>query len=151
MGPVSVLAVTPADDDQVLLEHVFSHSNWRLDRVRTCREALEFLGRTEVSVIICAAALPDASWKELLNEVKQQPAPPRVIVSSPIADDSLWAEVLDMGGYDVLGKPFDQREVIRVVSLAWRQWKHEREQAGRDADDPAAASADHRRGAGRSA
>ncbi len=122
---VSVLAVSPADEDYLSLEHVFSHSNWRLDRVRTCREAAEALRRGEFPVIICAARLPDGTWKDLLEELRAYTVPPRLIVSSAAADDSLWGEVLDLGGYDVLGKPFDPREVIRVVSLAWRQWRHD--------------------------
>jgi DNA-binding response OmpR family regulator len=136
MGAVSILAVSPADEDNVLLEHVFSHSNWKFDRVRTCHEALEYLTRTEVSVIICAADLPDGDWKDLLDKLKGHVVPPRVIVESQIADDRLWAEVLDSGGYDVLAKPFEQREVIRVVSLAWRQWKHESERVVRAAAAP---------------
>jgi DNA-binding response OmpR family regulator len=141
MGPVSILAVSPAGEDNVLLDHVFSHSNWKFDRVRTCREALEYLKRTEISVIICAADLPDGDWKHLLDQLKGQLVPPRVIVESQIADDRLWAEVLDSGGYDVLAKPFEQREVIRVVSLAWRQWKHESELVVRDAIAPDAKTA----------
>lgn len=136
MGAVSVLAVSPADDDRVLLEHIFSHSNWRFDHVRTSGEALEYVKRGGVSVIICAAELPDGTWRDLLCGLKQGTVPPRLIVVSPLADDALWAQVLDMGGYDVLGKPFEQREVIRVVSLAWRQWKHECGQAGLSADPP---------------
>jgi DNA-binding response OmpR family regulator len=132
MEPVSVLGVSPIEDDRVLLEHVFSHSNWRFDHVHSCAEAVAFARRGGVSVIITAAELPDGSWRDLFNALKEQPAPPRIIVASHLADDKLWAEVLDTGGYDVLGKPFDQQEVIRVVSLAWRQWKHAREQAGAD-------------------
>jgi hypothetical protein len=34
----------------------------------------------------------------------------------------LWAEVLNLGGYDVLLKPFDRAEVVRVAGMAWRCW-----------------------------
>ena len=133
MGTVTVLAVSPAEEDDVLLSHVFSHSNWRFDRARTCAEALELLKRSGVAVVICAAELPDGGSKGLLDKLTAQPAPPpSVIVASALADDALWAEVLDCGGHDVLGMPFDPPEVIRVVSLAWRQWKHESERRGRD-------------------
>jgi DNA-binding response OmpR family regulator len=46
-------------------------------------------------------------------------------VTSRVADDSLWAEVLNLGAYDLLMKPFDLTEVFRVVSLAWRHWKND--------------------------
>ncbi len=124
---VCVLAVSPVEEDHVSLEHVFSHSNWRLTKVRTCQDAIHAVDSEGVPVIICSTDLPDGSWKDLLRKVSSVEVPPRLIVASRAADDQLWAEVLDLGGYDVLGKPFDAREVIRVVSLAWRQWKHDAE------------------------
>jgi DNA-binding response OmpR family regulator len=39
-------------------------------------------------------------------------------VTSRLADERLWAEVLSLGGYDVLMKPFDVSEVYRVIRLA---------------------------------
>jgi hypothetical protein len=46
-----------------------------------------------------------------------------VIVSSRLADERLWAEVLNLGGYDVLGMPFEPEKVLRVADSAWRAWK----------------------------
>jgi DNA-binding response OmpR family regulator len=132
MGAVAVLAVSPAEEDRVLLSHVFSHSKWTFDCVRTRGEAVQVLERTGFGVIICAAELPDGTWKDLLAELVIQRPPPRLVVSSHLADEKLWADVLDHGGYDVLEEPFDPPEVIRVVSLAWRQWMHESERLGRD-------------------
>jgi DNA-binding response OmpR family regulator len=40
-----------------------------------------------------------------------------------LADDHLWAEVLNLGGYDVLAKPFDGCELFRALSSAW--WANE--------------------------
>jgi DNA-binding response OmpR family regulator len=125
MGPVTILLVSPAEEDHLLLSHVFSHSNWRFDAARTCAEALEVLGRSAIAVVISAAELPDGTWKDLLEKAGGAAAPPRLIVASRLADDRLWAEVLDRGGYDVLSMPFQPPEVIRVVSLAWRQWQDE--------------------------
>ncbi len=137
MGPVSILAVSPAEEDHLLLAHVFSHSNWRFDRARTCAEAVEALRSPGVAVVICAAELPDGNWKDLLARLAGERVPPRLIVTSPLAGDDLWAEVLDRGGYDVLSMPFEPPEVMRVVSLAWRQWQHESALAARrDVDGP---------------
>jgi DNA-binding response OmpR family regulator len=55
----------------------------------------------------------------LLEQLARLPDPPALVVTSRIADDSLWAEALNLGAYDVLAKPFDGAEVVRVVSLAW--------------------------------
>jgi DNA-binding response OmpR family regulator len=45
------------------------------------------------------------------------------IVTSRLADDALSAEVLNVGGYDLLLKPFRAEEVIRVVHAAATQWQ----------------------------
>lgn len=50
---------------------------------------------------------------------------------SRLADESLWAEVLNLGGYDVLPTPLVEDEVTRVVWLAWQNWNNERERQGR--------------------
>jgi DNA-binding response OmpR family regulator len=45
---------------------------------------------------------------------------PVLVVTSNVADESLWAEVLNLGGYDVLAQPFDGEEVARVIGSAVR-------------------------------
>jgi len=43
--------------------------------------------------------------------------PPLLIVTSRLADERLWAEVLNLGAHDVLAKPFNAEEVVRVLDL----------------------------------
>jgi FixJ family two-component response regulator len=42
-----------------------------------------------------------------------------VIVAAHHADDRLWMEVLNLGGYNVLAKPLLEQEVFRMISNAW--------------------------------
>jgi Protein of unknown function (DUF2934) len=51
--------------------------------------------------------------------------PPPLIVADCLADERLWAEVLNLGGYDLLAKPFDANGVLQVVSAACRRWEDE--------------------------
>jgi DNA-binding response OmpR family regulator len=74
--------------------------------------ACGYLSGAESPVVICERSLPDGDWKDLLGKT------PRLIVTSHVADGALWAEVLNLGGYDVLAQPFDELEVRRVVALA---------------------------------
>jgi len=64
--------------------------------------------------------LPDGSWRDLVSEANEAENPPAVLVISRFADDKLWSDVLDTGGYDVLPKPFDSAELTRVIGMAWR-------------------------------
>lgn len=129
---VSVLAVSPFEDDHVVLGNIFSHSKWHISGVRCWREALDHLSRHRAAVVVCERDLPDSDWKQVLAELGSMPDSPLLIVTSRWADDYLWAEVLNLGGYDVLMKPFDQTEVVRVVSLAWLNWKNNRDRARRN-------------------
>jgi len=53
------------------------------------------------------------------------PIPPQLIVADRLAHEGLWAEVLNLGCYDLLMTPFEAAEVLRVVPLAWDFWKRE--------------------------
>lgn len=44
---------------------------------------------------------------------------PQLIVADRLADEALWAEVLNLGRYDVPVMPFAHEEVLRVISMAW--------------------------------
>ena len=124
-NPISALFVGCSPGDPTALEHIFSHSNWVLQQVRTLSGALALLQLVPVPVVICEDRLPDGDWPVLLDRAGRHRRPPRVIVTSRFADDRLWAEVLNLGGYDVLPTPFRAREVFQSVRAAWDSWRFE--------------------------
>jgi DNA-binding response OmpR family regulator len=80
----------------------------------------------QMPVVICESVLPDGNWIDILSETAPLMDSPRLIVASNHADapdDRLRARVLNLGGFDVVSKPFDRNEVIRVVTVAWRNWE----------------------------
>jgi len=119
---VTVLAVAP-EADRVALRRIFEHSRWTLLEAGTVAEAAAALRQGLSLVLICEAVLPDGTWMELLDHARDLPAPPPVIVTARCADDDLWLNVLDRGGYNLLGKPFSEKEVFEMVSVAWRHRK----------------------------
>jgi hypothetical protein len=68
----------------------------------------------------------DDGWKSWLYEIRQLASAPKVIVSSQ-RGESLWMEAPSLGCYDILACPYVGDEVLRVLSLAWSQWKRDRE------------------------
>ncbi len=99
---VTVLTVSDSEEDREWLRDVFGHSKWKMLSARSCREALEILQSNRISVVVCECELPDGNWKSLLGRFAQAAEEPLLIVTSRQADDRLWAEVLNLGGYDVL-------------------------------------------------
>ena len=119
---VAILVVSPHAEDASALRQILRHSDWNLTFSTGAAEAAEHLTARTHSVIICERDLPDGSWKNILQQTEQLANTPLLLVVSKHADENLWAEVLNLGGYDVLLKPFDRGEVVRVVNMAWRCW-----------------------------
>ena len=68
-------------------------------------------------LVVCDTEIEGrGSWRDLL--IAQGAAPGfALIVVSRQADEALWAEVLNLGGSDVLDKPFAVDEVKRALGL----------------------------------
>ena len=95
---VVVLEISPFESDHTILRGIFSHTKWKLQITRTCSEAIHLLKRRLIPVVLCERDLPDGSWKDIVERTAQAANPPAVIVSSRLADDGLWSEVLASGG-----------------------------------------------------
>ena len=122
---IKLLAVCADRDDCLSLEGILEPGECQVDNVTSCEEAVRFLQSNGPFLIMCEQSLPDGSWKDLIRSVRSLENPPPVIVMSWHADEALWAEVLNLGGYDVLMKPFDAQEVSRVTRMAWLHWQHQ--------------------------
>ena len=57
--------------------------------------------------------------------------PPLLIVAAHLADNRLWAEVLNEGGHDVLAKPYRATEVLQSITSGFR-WRESWSENGQD-------------------
>ncbi|MBI4907847.1 MAG: hypothetical protein HY820_29755 [Acidobacteria bacterium] len=124
---VEVVFVSPVEPESLL--RFLGHSHTSVRWFPTCHAALAFLHTHSAGVVISNVELPDGSWKDLLDALSCFKPPPNLIVSSLVADERLWAEVLNLGGYDVLVTPFEPDEVLRVTAGAWLAWQGELEKS----------------------
>lgn len=119
---ISIVIVSANAGDLARLRNILHHSDWNLVHCPTVSDARDHVSSNTTAAVITDASLSDGTWKDLLHVCETVSQPPMVLVTSRHADDRLWAEVLNIGGYDVLLKPFDPAEVARVVGMAWRCW-----------------------------
>ena len=119
---ISILLVTPYPEDENALHNILHHGAWSISRCDCASKAMAQVRVILPAIVICESDLADGSWKTVLAACESTPNPPLLLVTSKNADEVLWAEVLNLGGYDVLLKPFDRGEVTRVIGMAWRQW-----------------------------
>jgi DNA-binding response OmpR family regulator len=114
-----VLAISPDVEDHKAVRNILNGSDFRTLACRTCGQARRLL--RQASVVLCDRALPDGDWKQVLKETQNMSDPPHLIVTSRLADSSLWAEVLNLGGYDVLAKPLRAEELLWTIATAHRR------------------------------
>ena len=119
---VSALLVGEYETDRILLRELFREFDWRLFEADDRTRALDCLTQNPVHVLITENNLQRWDWRNALNDLRRMAQPPQLIVTSRTADDHLWAEVLNVGGYDVLAQPLERDEVERVVSSARRHF-----------------------------
>ncbi|HLI86894.1 MAG TPA: response regulator [Bryobacteraceae bacterium] len=119
---VCALLVGEYDDNRLLIHQVFRDAGWRLYEARDWKRAQEQLDQDPVHVVITRSQCPGGDWKKVLKNLLARAHPPQLIVTSRTADEQLWSEVLNCGGYDLLAEPFHRDEVERVVAAARRHF-----------------------------
>lgn len=116
---ITLLAICPNQEDRRSLENILERDHWTIQGAPSLREAAALL-RGSPSLILCEKDLPDGTWKDAFRKALDLDNPPPFVVASRLADERLWAEVLNLGGFDVLLKPFEVSEVRRVMGMALR-------------------------------
>lgn len=121
---VCALLVGEYDTDRFVIQEVFERFSWKLFEARDRRRAMHCLENNPVKVVIAKSDVPDWNWLGVLNDLRRLAKPPELIVTSRTADESLWAEVLNVGGYDVMAQPLERYEVERVIASAHRHFNY---------------------------
>jgi two-component system, OmpR family, response regulator CpxR len=104
---------------EVLMTHALPQY-WK----SSVQEAADWLSSNTARVIICDDSLPDGDWRDLWQQVHDWPEPPVFVVSAGWTDARLWGEVLNVGAYDVLVKPYRKNEVSRILQQTCRTVEH---------------------------
>ena len=124
---VVVLSISPIEEDHTALKRILSRpestasteSKWAIYPAVALESALPVLRANAIPIVLSERDLFPGTWKDVLAETLNLSDPPLLIVASRLADEYLWAEALNLGAYDVLAKPFDADEVVRVLRSAW--------------------------------
>jgi DNA-binding response OmpR family regulator len=114
-----ILSVSELQRDHTALLRIVDDTHWWVETANTCREALQKVPHIGALAIFVDSVLPDGNWKDVLALAITLEEPPLLVVTSRLADDTLWSEVLNLGGYDVLIKPLVKEEVRRVLASIW--------------------------------
>jgi len=116
---IKAMLVMAQERRRIPLLDVLESSGIEVLPVCDCNEARRMLETHPlVQVVVTDTALPDGDWRRVLAIVTQVSPNIEVIVCSRLGDHTLWLDVLEQGGYDVLVEPFEHEEVRRILEVA---------------------------------
>ena len=124
-NPVTVLSLGCTDEDQASLRDMSRETGWRVVECGDLAQALPLLDARGARVVLCGERVGSSRWQDVLELAAGHDDPPRVIVVARHADEALWAEVLNLGAFDLLESPLDASETTRVIAYAWLHAKLE--------------------------
>jgi DNA-binding NtrC family response regulator len=113
-----VLCICGNRDDARTLSDMLHALPVAVEHARTLAQARERLQHTDFDAILTDSTVPGGTWLDVLHLVREAPRDVRVIVTDPQADARFWAEVLNLGAFDLLTQPFEELEVRRIVQNA---------------------------------
>ncbi len=108
------------DDDREMrqsLEHLLTRSGWEVHAFGDARTALARLEELAPDVILSDVRMPHMSGLDLLGALERDSAPPLVLISAH-GDISMAVQAMQDGAYSFLEKPFDPRQLLRVLRHA---------------------------------
>jgi DNA-binding NtrC family response regulator len=113
-----VLFVSPRREDAATLSRMLGSLSVPIEYVADLAHARAMIRDGNYPVILTEANLKDGTWLDVLDLARGVTPRSEVIVTDAAADARFWAEVLNMGAYDLIAQPFATGEVQRILSNA---------------------------------
>jgi DNA-binding response OmpR family regulator len=115
----SVLAILASTEERFAMQRVAASNGWHLTLAQDLESPTVQLAAHKPGLILYDRDLPGWEWRQAIELLAWRSATSCIILVSSVADDYLWQEVAQLGGYDVLTKPLKPEAVTHTIGLAW--------------------------------
>src|SRR4051794_10140299 len=123
LDPVRLLITGQTERDTRTLRAIADQNGWNTFEMRNNVGALACITSRQIGVVLAEHDVVNGNWLSLLEQINELPRPPRFVVFSRWADERLWADVLNRGGFDLLSLPVNADELHHSVDIAWTSWQ----------------------------
>jgi len=109
------------DDDERLCNaagKVLAAEGYQMTVANSAREALEFLQKPEIALVIADLVLPDRDGISLLKQAREERPEVEVVLITGHGSVEQAVEAMKLGAYDFIQKPLDSLALLKVVAKA---------------------------------
>lgn len=126
-----VLIAEDNDDMRDLIQEVLEDAGFETVVCASGRQALAYVEKENevLDLVITDVRMPEMTGDELLAKVRELRAETPVIVITAFGSVEQAVEMVKMGAYQYLTKPFENRDLLHLVEKALECSKAQREQA----------------------
>jgi DNA-binding NtrC family response regulator len=127
------------EDMRDLIQEVLEDAGYETIAVSNGRQALSHIEKENelIDLVITDVRMPEMTGDELLAKVRELRAEAPVIVITAFGSVEQAVEMVKAGAYQYLTKPFDNRDILRLVEEALEGSAAQREQARLRREKPA--------------
>lgn len=127
--PVTILIVEDQIDFLKELEDILLKKEYRIDSVRTIKDAETKLKQSKISVMLLSIDSDSSKGLKLIDKLKRLSPRTLCIVMSNNFSAELALESLQKGAYDFIRKPFDMGQLLSSLDRCIDKIKLEKEKA----------------------
>ncbi len=115
-----ILVVDDEPPIRRLLKTALTAQSWRVEETADGPEALDFLRRTKVDLILLDLGLPGLDGLDVIRRLRESGNVTPIIVLSSRGDEKGKVAALDLGADDYVTKPFGVEELAARIRAALR-------------------------------
>jgi FixJ family two-component response regulator len=111
------------DDEVLTLRALLQGTQWMPIQVTNWSSMFKLATLVDAPVFLCDRDLPGLEWQEGVPRLVRASSTSCLILLSDVSDPYLWDELVQHGGFDVLTRPFQRKQVLAMLDFAYTHWK----------------------------
>src|ERR671935_1257684 len=120
MADERILVVDDEDSVRWVLTRGLARRGWRVQSAENAQTALQQLAEQPYALVFLDVRLPDIDGLTLLEQIREQPTPPMVVVMTALGTVDTAINAMKKGAYEYIIKPFDLEDVVGLTHQALR-------------------------------
>jgi len=127
IGPLNILVVDDEAASRELLQIIMTDAGYQARTAASGEEALSVVGEEDFDVVITDLQMPGMDGGALIKELERVVPEVTVVVLTAFGSIESAVEMIKLGAYDYLRKPFDKEDLLLRVEKAAERRRLSRE------------------------